>query len=205
MIRNGVPPNINTWVQELGRAGRNGQAATATILYSESDVQNVLGWLRDHLRNRVVRDTILSEYDASWKLVYSKLAGKCIRKMLLEYYDEELQVEAESFCGVCDGPERDLIPCTKEARSLVQAVQTLGSKRECKVSEFLRGSNSSWLTKRNKEDISYAWGWPGPFFGMVENIHYRQCHCLGIIDKKVSVQVVSGQQHAVVQLYTILQ
>ena len=29
VIRNGVPPNINTWVQELGRAGRNGQAATA--------------------------------------------------------------------------------------------------------------------------------------------------------------------------------
>ena len=95
VIRNGVPPNINTWVQELGRARRNGQAATATILYSESDVQNVLGWLRDHLRNRVVRDTILSEYDASWKLVYCKLAGKCIRKMLLEYYDEELQVAVE--------------------------------------------------------------------------------------------------------------
>ena len=31
VIRNGVPPNINTWVQELGRAGRSGQAATATI------------------------------------------------------------------------------------------------------------------------------------------------------------------------------
>ena len=57
VIRDGVPLNINTWVQELGRAGRNGQAATATILYSESDVQNVLGWLPDHLRNRVVRDT----------------------------------------------------------------------------------------------------------------------------------------------------
>ena len=31
VIRNSVPPNINTWVQELGRAGRSGQAATATI------------------------------------------------------------------------------------------------------------------------------------------------------------------------------
>lgn len=31
VIRNGVPPNINTWMQELGRAGRRGQAATAII------------------------------------------------------------------------------------------------------------------------------------------------------------------------------
>ena len=195
VIRNGVPPNINTWVQELGRAGRNGQAATATILYSESDVQNVLGWLRDHLRNRVVRDTILSEYDTTWKLVYCKLAGKGIHKMLLEYYDEELQVGAESCCGVCDGPERDLIPCTKEARSLVQAVQALGSKGECKVSEFLRGSNSSWLTEQNKEDISYGAGRDHSLAWW--RIFIRQCHCLGIIDNKVSVQVVSGQQHAV--------
>ena len=111
-----IPPNINTWVQELGGVGRNGQTATATILYSESDVQNVLGWLCDHLRNRVIRDTILSEYDASWKLVYCKLAEKCIHKALLKYY-KKLQVGAESCCGVCDGPERDFIPCTKEARS----------------------------------------------------------------------------------------
>jgi len=117
--------------------------------------------------------------------------------MLFEYYNEELQVGAESCCGVCDGPERDLIPCTEEARTLVQAVQAveaLGSEGVCKVSEFLRGSNSSWLTEQNKEDISYGAGRDHSLEWW--RIFIRQCHCLGIIDKKVSVQVVSGQQHA---------
>ena len=96
---------------------------------------------------------------------------------------------------MCDGPERDLIPCTKEARSLVQAVQALGSKGECKVSEFLRGSNSSWLNEQNKEDISYGAGRDHSLEWW--RIFIRQCHCLRVIDKKVSVQVVSGQQHTV--------
>lgn len=130
----------------------------------------MLGWLRDHLRNRVIHDTILSEYDTSWKLVYCKLAGKCIRKALLEYYDEDLKDATESCCGGFDGADRDFTPCTKEAKSLVQAVQALGSKGECKVSEFLRGSNSLWLTDENKEDISYGAG-RDHSFGMVANIH----------------------------------
>ena len=151
VIRNGVPPNINTWVQELGRAGRSGQAATATILYSESDVQNVLGWLHDHLQNRLLRDTILAEYDMSWKLVYCKLAGRCLRKALLEYYNEELTDAAKSCCEVCDGEnDMDYTSCTREAKLLVQAIRALGPKGECKLSEFLRGSNSSWLTEENK-------------------------------------------------------
>ena len=67
VIGNGVPHNTNTcsWVQELGRAGQSGQAAT--ILFRESDVHKVLGWLsdHDHLQNRLLRDTILAEYDIS--------------------------------------------------------------------------------------------------------------------------------------------
>jgi RecQ family ATP-dependent DNA helicase len=196
VIRNGVPPNINTWMQELGRAGRRGQAATATILYSESDVQNVLGWLRDHLQNRVIRDTILAEFDISWKLVYSKLAGKCIRKTMLEYYNEELTDAAKHCCGVCDGQgNRSYVICTSEAKNLVQAINALGSKGECKISEFLRGSNSSWLTDESKRNVSYGAGchhsvqWWRSFI--------RQCHGLGIVDRKVAVQAVSKHQHAV--------
>ena len=52
----------------------------------------------------------------------------------------------------------------------VQGVQALGSKGECKVSEFLRGSYSLWLTDEDKEDISYGAG-RDHSFGMVVNIH----------------------------------
>ena len=34
VLRNGVPENISAWVQESGRAGRDGNPATATIFCS---------------------------------------------------------------------------------------------------------------------------------------------------------------------------
>ena len=38
MIRNGVPESLASWAQELGRGGRNGGQAHATILYRSSDM-----------------------------------------------------------------------------------------------------------------------------------------------------------------------
>ena len=36
IIHVGLPENLSTWVQEFGRAGRDGHKATATLLICES-------------------------------------------------------------------------------------------------------------------------------------------------------------------------
>ena len=40
VIRNGVPESISAWIQESGRAGRDGNPATATIFYEEGDTDH---------------------------------------------------------------------------------------------------------------------------------------------------------------------
>lgn len=78
-------PGHRSWVG-LGGVGRQLQQQYFTMnLYS--DVQNVLGWLCDHLQNRLLRDTnytsrVWHELEA---IVYCNLAGKLPRKALLEY------------------------------------------------------------------------------------------------------------------------
>ena len=51
IIRLGVPENICSWAQELGRAARNGQSAVATVFYSMSDVDHGGAWVREHVHN----------------------------------------------------------------------------------------------------------------------------------------------------------
>lgn len=58
VIRIGVPENISVWVQESGRAGRDGNPATATIFYEEGDTDHAAAWIKDHVRNPPVRDEI---------------------------------------------------------------------------------------------------------------------------------------------------
>ena len=91
--------------------------------------------------------------------MYCKLAGRCLHKALLEYYNEELTDAAKSCCGVCDNEnDMDYTSCTSEAKFLVQAIWALGPKVKCKLSEFLRGCNSSWLTDKNKREPSFGAG-----------------------------------------------
>ena len=56
VLRNGVPENISAWVQE---SGRDGNPATATIFYEESDTGHAAAWIKDHVRNPPVGDEIL--------------------------------------------------------------------------------------------------------------------------------------------------
>ena len=58
--RNGLPPLISAWAQELGRAGRDGEQSEANISYSDEDIHHVGFWTVDptlHNRSREICDT----------------------------------------------------------------------------------------------------------------------------------------------------
>ena len=63
VIRNGVPESVLSWAPELGRAGRDGYQAYATILYRRSDLSHANAWVLNNLRNKSRCDRILS---SSW-------------------------------------------------------------------------------------------------------------------------------------------
>ena len=45
IIQNGVPENIFSWVQEIGRAGRDGEQSQATILFRRGDISHANAWI----------------------------------------------------------------------------------------------------------------------------------------------------------------
>ena len=148
IVRNGVPESISSWAQELGRAGRDGLPATATILYSSEDVQNAKSWIKNHLHNPPVRDGILSEFSTVWRYIYADNAGKYRRRVLLNLFGEnETEAKADGVC--CDVCELN-ISCSLELAKLLKALETLGGIGEVKLAEWLRGSNASWTNKHNK-------------------------------------------------------
>ena len=91
IIRIGVPENICSWAQELGRAGRNGQSVVATIFYSMSDIDHGGAWVREHVHNSSYCKQILKEFSISWGIpcpillenVEGKYYWNCLGRMLL--------------------------------------------------------------------------------------------------------------------------
>ena len=60
-----------SWAQELGREGRDGGQAYATILYRSTDISHANAWVLNN------RNHILACFSDYWKYVNAHLAGKC--------------------------------------------------------------------------------------------------------------------------------
>lgn len=103
IIRHGVPESLNSWAQELGRAGRDGKPASAHIFYDEKDADNACAWIKDHLRNKAVVDRILKDFSESWRYIYAHAAGICRRRVLQDVFGESSKDASatEICCDAC--------------------------------------------------------------------------------------------------------
>jgi len=81
-----LPGSLEAYYQEAGRAGRDGKEARCTLLYDHTDRRVQLYFARK--RSKV---ELLAAYARN---------TQCRWKMILEYFDEE--VEAGDECGACD-------------------------------------------------------------------------------------------------------
>lgn len=84
IIHIGPPSNLESYLQEIGRAGRCGQPATATMYFNNSDVAD----------NKTNVDNSMKRYCKSNDI--------CLRKILLEYFGFP-NVNQKRCCCICDG------------------------------------------------------------------------------------------------------
>ena len=89
-----------SWAQELGRAGRDGFQATATILFQTSDISHANAWVLNNLSRK---DEILQQFSLSWHFVRAHLSRLCCRKRLLDMFGEDSTefIVNGDCCDVC--------------------------------------------------------------------------------------------------------
>jgi ATP-dependent DNA helicase RecQ len=116
-----VPPSIEAYLQETGRAGRDGAPAEAMLLVSRED-ERFLAGLRDARdRDRLER-----------MVGYARSAGICRRRMLLEMMGQP--PVACAGCDVCDGTAVEAAEGEREILSLVAAhPRRFGASRAAEV------------------------------------------------------------------------
>ena len=205
VIRNGVPENISAWVQESGRAGRDGNPATATIFYEEGDTDHAAAWIKDHVRNLPVRDEILKKFGESWRFIHAALAGCCRRQIITHEFGEP-DCNAIGMNGLCcdvctDLSSKELTNCKKEFEVAFDAIKQIWNKGESKLTEWIRGNTRPWMKTFNKTSRSFAnpcghsEGWWRSFF--------RKCHALGVLERKLCNLAKSNQHYAIMAVYAI--
>ncbi len=122
IIHADLPKSIESYYQETGRAGRDGELSNCLLLFNRGDV----GKIEYHIRNMGKKEEQDKARTNLYKMVGFAEVNVCRRKQLLSYFDEEHQGD----CGMCDVCKNEIekIESTVDARKLLSAVKRTGER-----------------------------------------------------------------------------
>lgn len=150
VVHYNMPKNMESYYQEAGRSGRDGENADCILLFSAADI--VTNKFLIELGGENVDKA--NDYQKLNEIVDYCNTDKCLRKYILEYFGEKGTKENCDNCGNCNN-DIEQTDITTEVQKIFSCIKRMNERFGTGlVTDVLRGSNTEKIRSLGFNDLT---------------------------------------------------